>query len=251
MLMLYLFPLAVLGAFVAVVADAVRFRSLLEVRAGVGLVLGGLVASYGLALVLLALNPTFEHNNSVSRMNVREIFVWALEIAGWLALVIVPAAFGLWSLLRAWERRRHERGDASALRRMGEGFEPHVNEIGGRLYYSQLVGFGPSEVEFRFPIRQRDLAVLLDEPWRRAVLEVAGHYMLQHSTMPGRIRMTEADFRRVVRAVLHSTPEQLQRFITRVGRDYNVDVMFFASEAMARRTAPSSTDKRAASCTET
>lgn len=231
MLMLYLFPVAVLGAFAATVADAVRFRSLLRVRAGTGLMLGGLVASYGLALVILALHPFYEDNNSVSRLDVKGILIWALELAGWLALAVVPIAFGLWALLN----RSRIRSDAPAVRRMGDGFEPHIDEIGGRLFYSQLVGFGPSEVEFRFPIRHSDLAVLRSDPWRRAVLEAVADRMLQYSAMPGRTKITNAHFRRIVQGVLHSTPDRLDRLIARVDRDYNSDVVFFAKEALARR----------------
>lgn len=233
MLMLFLFPAAVLAALVAVIADA--FRS--GVRIGNWLILGGLSASYGMAVLILSLNPSYQDNNSISHLGWREVFIWSLELAGLLALVVLPAMFGLRSLVRLWQDRRDRREAAPTVSLMGNGFEPHVFEIGGRLIYSQLVGFGPADVEFRFPIRQSDLSVLLADPWRRAVLEVASYRMLQYSSMPGRRKFTNWDFRRLVRTVLHTTPDQLDRLITRVSRDYNVDVMQMAGKAIARRNA--------------
>lgn len=93
MLMLFVFPIAVLGTLAALVAQMFRFGSPLKARAGIWLVLGGLAASYAPAIILLAFN------GSSSRIHTSDSWFGAFELAGRLALAIIPAIFGLGSLI--------------------------------------------------------------------------------------------------------------------------------------------------------
>jgi len=72
---------------------------------------------------------------------------------------------------------------------MGEGYEPHVVQEGGKLVYSLPVDSGFITYEFAFEIKREDLDVLLTDNYRRAVLEITAHTVLQHSTLnPARFR---------------------------------------------------------------
>jgi uncharacterized membrane protein YkvI len=111
MLMLFLFPIGLGAAMVALVADAVRFGSVWRVRTGIVLICAALIVSYGVAFTVLALDPYFEDNGSPARIDARHLWIWALELAGWLALAIVPIMFAL--------RARLQRAMAVLRRRAG------------------------------------------------------------------------------------------------------------------------------------
>lgn len=133
--------------------------------------------------------------------------------------------------------REYERDFPPPVRLMGEGYEPHVDDVAGRLVYSLPVDSGMVGVDFSFPIRQADLDVLLRDPHRRAVLEVVAHTVLQRSMTRGAAEVTEIEFGRIVERVLHSAAEELSAFIADVNRDHNVRVDHYVREAMARREA--------------
>lgn len=118
---------------------------------------------------------------------------------------------------------------------MGDGYEPHVDEEAGRLLYGLPVHSGAVGSAFSFDIRQADVDVLLSAPYRRAVLEVVTHTVLQRSMLRGNRPVTEMDFAAIVSSVLHSTPEELRRFIATVDREHNIDTGVFVAQAMARR----------------
>lgn len=122
-------------------------------------------------------------------------------------------------------------------RRMGEGYEPHVDEVAGRLVYATLVWSGTVSIEFRFPFRERDLAVLLADPWRRAVLEAVSDHLLKRSMVRGSPEVTELDFGRLVNAVLHCEPAELERWLDCFDREHRASATAFARAAMARRSA--------------
>ncbi|HEY0202590.1 MAG TPA: hypothetical protein VGC15_00380 [Acetobacteraceae bacterium] len=120
-------------------------------------------------------------------------------------------------------------------RLMGDGYEPHVDEEAGRLLYGLPVDSGAVSSAFSFDIRQADVDVLLSDPYRRAVLGVVAHTILQRCMIPGSRPVTEMDFAAIVSSVLHSTPEELRRFIATVDREHNIDTGVFVAQAMARR----------------
>ena len=125
----------------------------------------------------------------------------------------------------------HEAG----IRHLGDGYEPHVDEVAGRLLYSLPVDSGFVSAAFSFGIRPADLAVLLSDPYRRAVLESIAHTKLQNSMLAGGRPVTEPDFAAIVASVLYAPPDALQSFIADVDRQHNISTDYFAKQAMARR----------------
>lgn len=125
--------------------------------------------------------------------------------------------------------------DVPTRRLLGDGYEPHVDDVGGCLIYSLPVDSGFVGRSFSFPIAERDLGVLLADPYRRAVLEVVAHAVLQRSMGRGKPEVTESDFRRLVDAVLHSIADDLERTIATVSREHNTSVAVFVEAAMRRR----------------
>lgn len=73
---------------------------------------------------------------------------------------------------------------------MGEGYEPHVTQEEGKLIYSLPVDSGFMSYEFAFEISRDDLDILLSDDYRRAVLEITAHTLLQRSTLKGYERLT-------------------------------------------------------------
>ena len=92
---------------------------------------------------------------------------------------------------------------------MGEGYEPHVVQEGGKLIYSLPVD---------------------------SVLEITAHTVLQHSTLKGNDRLTQRDFDNLVADTLHSTPEFLQSFISQISHDHHIGIEGYAQDIMARRS---------------
>ncbi|WP_443750056.1 hypothetical protein [Asticcacaulis solisilvae] len=125
--------------------------------------------------------------------------------------------------------------DVSGIRRLGDGYEPHVDEAGGRLVYSIPVESGFVSTGFSFDISERDLAVLLSDPYRRAALEVIAHAVLQRSMLRGGARVTQPGFDALVAEVLHSPPAALEDTIARASREHNMIVSHYITQAMARR----------------
>ena len=125
---------------------------------------------------------------------------------------------------------------APSRRILGDGYEPHVDEEARRLLYGLPVDSGIVGWAFSFEIRQADVDVLLSDPYRRAVLEVVAHTILQRSMIRGSQPVTEMDFAATVRSVLHSTPEELRRFTGTVDREHNIDTGSFVVQSMTRRS---------------
>lgn len=127
------------------------------------------------------------------------------------------------------------------VRLMGEGYEPWVECSGERMIYTLPVDSGFVSFCFTFEICQRDLDVLLSDDYRRAVLEITAHLLLQCSTLRGNDRFVQSDFDRLVLNTLHSKRSFLEAFITQIDREHNYCVSHFVKEAMKRRSAKNKT----------
>lgn len=122
-------------------------------------------------------------------------------------------------------------------RRLGDGYEPHVDEVDGKLVYSLPVDSGFASASFSFSIEARDLDVLCAAPYRRAVLESVAHTILQRSMQRGAERVTQEAFADLVSRILHSPAADLEALIAAVDRDHNIRTRFYVEQAMARRAA--------------
>lgn len=119
---------------------------------------------------------------------------------------------------------------------MGNGYEPHVERSGTHLTYSLPVDSGFASFSFMFEICQNDLDILLSDDYRRAVLEIIAHTLLQCSTMKGNDRFTQGDFDCFITDTLHSTSDFLQAFIEQVNRENNIVIDHYVKEVMSRRS---------------
>lgn len=133
--------------------------------------------------------------------------------------------------------RSDERRVPPPVRRMGDGYEPHVDEVAGRLIYSLPVDSGFVSLSFSYEVQEADLRTLLADPYRRAIMEVVAHTLLQRSMIRGNPEVTYTDFRRLMDRTLHSLPHDLATFVAEIDRDHNIGVEHFARAAMERRVA--------------
>lgn len=120
----------------------------------------------------------------------------------------------------------------SAMRRLGDGYEPHVDEIDGQLVYSLPVDSGHASRSFSFSISSDDLRVLHSDPLRRAALEVIAHILLQPRVGAG--DMPQVDFDTILERVLHSAPQTLEDYIKHIGRDDNIHIDSYIEQALVR-----------------
>jgi hypothetical protein len=123
----------------------------------------------------------------------------------------------------------------TAVRHLGDGYEPHVTEDAGVLTYSLPVDSGFVSGSFTFRLQPEDLEVLFDNSYRRAVLEVVVHAILQRSMLAGGIKVTQEAFAEIVTSVLHSTPADLEHYIDRIDQGHHMVVRHFVTEILARR----------------
>lgn len=130
------------------------------------------------------------------------------------------------------------------VRRLGDGYAPHVDEIDGELIYSLPVDSGFISAQFAFSIRPDDLDILIADPYRRAVLEVLAHTKLQHSMSSKDARMTQAAFDALVARTLHSAPDELEAYIAEVGRDRHIAIGHYVAERMHSRPADKPGEQR-------
>ncbi|MGN7789364.1 hypothetical protein [Enterobacter sp. 22452] len=122
-----------------------------------------------------------------------------------------------------------------ATRVMGEGYEPYVEQLGDKLIYSLPVESGFVSFHFEFDIRQTDLDVLLSDHYRRAVLEVSVHTVLQSSTLKGHKRFTQNDFDNLIATTLHASQEHLSAFISQINREHNISIEHYVNDIVNRR----------------
>ncbi|WP_263066871.1 hypothetical protein [Enterobacter huaxiensis] len=120
-------------------------------------------------------------------------------------------------------------------RLMGDGYEPYVNKFNNRLIYSLPVESGFVSFHFEFDILQTDLDVLLSDHYRRAVLEVTAHTLLQRSTLKGHKRFTQHDFDNLIATTLHASQEHLSAFISQINGEHNISIEHYVNDIMNRR----------------
>ncbi|EKI0252569.1 hypothetical protein O8H62_001882 [Enterobacter asburiae] len=120
-------------------------------------------------------------------------------------------------------------------RLMGDGYEPYVNKFNNRLIYSLPVESGFVSFHFEFDILQIDLDVLLSDHYRRAVLEVTAHTLLQRSTLKGHKRFTQNDFDNLIATTLHASQEHLSAFISNINREHNISIEHYVNDIVNRR----------------
>ncbi|MCA2128566.1 hypothetical protein LDJ73_09790 [Enterobacter hormaechei] len=120
-------------------------------------------------------------------------------------------------------------------RLMGDGYEPYVNKLNDRLIYSLPVESGFVSFYFEFDISQTDLDVLLSDHYRRAVLEVTAHTLLQHSTLKGHKRFTQNDFDNLIVTTLHESQEHLSALISQINREHNMSIEHYVNDIVNTR----------------
>ncbi|EMJ0105176.1 TPA: hypothetical protein I3820_004266 [Enterobacter cloacae] len=118
---------------------------------------------------------------------------------------------------------------------MGEGYEPYVEKLGDKLIYSLPVESGFVSFYFEFDILKTDLDVLLSDHYRRAVLEVTAHTLLQHSTLKGHKRFTQNDFDNLISTTLHASQEHLSAFISQINREHNISIEHYVNDIVNTR----------------
>lgn len=119
------------------------------------------------------------------------------------------------------------------IRLMGDGYEPHVDRTGDEITYSLPVDSGVVSFSFTFNICQADVNVLLSDEYRRAVLYVIAHTLLQRSTGKGNDRFTQHDFDTLIANTLYSSSELLQTFISAVSRENNISIEHYVKQVMS------------------
>ena len=144
-------------------------------------------------------------------------------------------AFGEPSAEGAAMLRLYEGAFPVPVRLLGDGWEPHVDDIAGRLVYSLPVQSGVVTMSFAFPITPADLDVLRAERHRRAVLEVVAHTVLQRSMLRGAPEVTGRDFRDVLDRVLHGSVDELAAYVARSSREHGISIERYVRAAMERR----------------
>ena len=100
MIMLFIFPVALLTACLCGLVDVLRFRSVLKIRPVILVVLFGQIFAYMVALWMLSLDPYFDDNGTLTRIEGHQLWFWALEFGGWFAVVLVPALLVILYLLQ-------------------------------------------------------------------------------------------------------------------------------------------------------
>ena len=123
----------------------------------------------------------------------------------------------------------------TGIRRLGDGYEPHVDEQDGRLIYGLPVDSGFVSTAFAFEISSDDLRVLSTDPYRRAALEVIAHAVLQQSMRRDGVRVTQAAFDVLLAQILHAPPAALQDTIAQASHAHHMAVEVYIQQAMTRR----------------
>ncbi|MFN4097211.1 MAG: hypothetical protein ACK4GG_10620 [Sphingomonas sp.] len=120
-------------------------------------------------------------------------------------------------------------------RLLGTGWEPHVDEIDGRLVYSIPVASGHMDYDFEFEIGASDLTVLVEQPYRRTVLFMLLHKLLQDSTLPGYPTVSLADFRCLADKILFGSDDAVADLIETMSTEHNMGLQLYIDEEMQRQ----------------
>ncbi|QVQ27166.1 hypothetical protein [Achromobacter deleyi] len=105
MFFFFLFPLVFLAVLAIWLVSAWKARSLMAASSLKATVVLALALCYVLALAMISADPWYDDNGSPEFIAWPERFGWAAEIAGWLALLVVPAALGLRAFV-LWRKSR-------------------------------------------------------------------------------------------------------------------------------------------------
>ncbi|MGZ2381167.1 hypothetical protein [Rhizobium leguminosarum] len=116
---------------------------------------------------------------------------------------------------------------------LGDGYEPHVDAIDGRLIYSLPVDSGHVSLSFEYEIEASDLAVLLDDVYRRAVLHWVLHTKLQR-TIIDTAKISQTDFRALLSEILHSPIDNVEQLIQAVNREHNIHLQYYIGLDLAQ-----------------
>ncbi|MBY5339890.1 hypothetical protein E0H35_25245 [Rhizobium leguminosarum bv. viciae] len=122
----------------------------------------------------------------------------------------------------------------SGKRRMGDGYEPHVDDVDGRLIYSLPVDSGHVSLSFEYEIEAGDLAVLLNDIYRRAVLHWVLHTKLQRTVIGTAEKISQADFRALLSEILHSPIDNVEQLIQAVNREHNIHLQYYIGLDLAQ-----------------
>ncbi|WP_246787333.1 hypothetical protein [Rhizobium leguminosarum] len=122
----------------------------------------------------------------------------------------------------------------SGKRRMGDGYEPHVDDVDGRLIYSLPVDSGHVSLSFEYEIEAGDLAVLFNDIYRRAVLHWVLHTKLQRTVIGTAEKISQADFRALLSEILHSPIDNVEQLIQAVNREHNIHLQYYIGLDLAQ-----------------
>ncbi|MGO7833612.1 hypothetical protein [Rhizobium johnstonii] len=122
----------------------------------------------------------------------------------------------------------------SGKRRMGDGYERHVDGVDGRLIYSLPVDSGHVSLSFEYEIEAGDLAVLLNDIYRRAVLHWVLHTKLQRTVIGTAEKISQADFRALLSEILHSPIDNVEQLIQAVNREHNIHLQYYIGLDLAQ-----------------
>lgn len=128
---------------------------------------------------------------------------------------------------------------STKVHHLGEGWEPHVDEIEGQLIYSLPVDSGAVSLDFEFPIETKDLAILKVDKYRYAVLYFVLHEELQNKFGIGHRssqKMQTHEFRSLVNSILHSSDKELESYLKGFQRENKCDIHRQVSEFLARKS---------------
>ena len=121
------------------------------------------------------------------------------------------------------------------VRLLGDGWEPHIDDVGGELRYSIPVASGVVDHAFTFTLDRTLFPPLRTHPWRRLVLQHALHTLLQATTVRGGdSAMTQERFTEVARCVLTASTADVERFIDEVDRAHNIRLRGYIDRDLAR-----------------
>lgn len=120
---------------------------------------------------------------------------------------------------------------------LGDGWAPRVNDVAGRMIYDFPVASGHVTGAFAFPIARRDLGVLLNDPYRRAALEVVTHTVFQRSMIRGNPEVTETAFHAIVDTVLHAPADASAAYLAAFDREHNMSSDDYIRKAMIAHVA--------------
>jgi len=106
MLMILIFPLVFVGVLAFWLASVVKGRSVTGAPPALTATLVALVVCYALGLILISIDPWFDDNGVPEFISWKYRWAWAASVAGWLAIVVLPALLGLRAFFLPRTRRQ-------------------------------------------------------------------------------------------------------------------------------------------------